>query len=664
MDKKKSEEEPNVRNSKQKHETQEEECNSYPLIENHGVIGNMKSLALVATCGTIDWFCFPHFDSPSIFSSILDDKNGGSFQIYPTKKESICNTKQMYSACTNILITRFYTANGLAQIADFMPVNLDQNKRDKMNLIVRKIICQSGTVSLYFRCKPAFDYGRSKHTATLESSNHITFKSDTFNMQLVTSINLDKGDIILDEGNNLPYVYKEFTIKEGDSVIFYITPEDEHHKVDEKVLQYEHHNKLLEDTRDYWLKWISQCTYKGRWLETVHRSALVLKLLTFEKTGAIIAAGTTSLPEYIGGTRNWDYRFTWIRDAAFTLYAFMRIGFTYEASQFMKFLEGICIKADELPEDVIKERGPLQIMYKIDGSSEIPEHILSHLSGYKDSKPVRIGNQAYNQMQLDIYGELLDSIYLYNKYGAPITYDFWVRISKMIDWVCDNWNQKDEGIWEIRAERQHFVYSKVMCWVAVDRALRLSERRSFPAPRAKWFEVRDKIYEQIMKYGWNEEKQYFGMYYGSDILDASITVMPLVFFLAPNDPRLTNSLNAILKSHKEGGLVKNESLVYRYDPSKADDGLGSEEGTFNICSFWLIEALTRVGRHYPDKMREAHKKFDEAISYCNHLGLYSEEIAVNGKFLGNFPQAFSHIALISCAYNLDRDLNRKQPAQI
>ena len=400
----------------------------------------------------------------------------------------------------------------------------------------------------------------------------------------------------------------------------------------------------------YWRNWLAKSAYRGRWREIVERSALALKLLTYEPTGAIVAAPTCSLPEELGGVRNWDYRYTWIRDAAFTLYALLRIGFTEEAGRFMRWIEE---RTNELNSD-----GSMHIMYRIDGRRELTEEVLDHLEGYKGSRPVRIGNGAYGQLQLDIYGELIDAVYLYDKYGTPISHDFWIQVRGLVNWVCDNWRRTDEGIWEVRGGQQHFVYSKVMCWVAVDRGLRIADKRSFPADRDKWHQTRDQIYEEIMERGWNSEKQTFVQAYGTDTLDASSLMMPLVFFVSPTDPRMIKTLDAINRSPESGGLVS-DSLVHRYDVAKTVDGLSGKEGTFNICTFWLVECLTRAGRDDPSRLDAARLIFENMLSYANHLGLYSEEIGPNGEALGNFPQAFPHLALISAAINLDRALGGK-----
>ena len=404
------------------------------------------------------------------------------------------------------------------------------------------------------------------------------------------------------------------------------------------------------ETIAYWRGWIAKSSYSGRWREMVHRSALVLKMLTYAPTGAIIAAPTTSLPEEMGGVRNWDYRYTWIRDAAFTVYGLLRIGLTEAATQFMEWLEARCSETG--PE------GNLQVMYSIHGHTELTEQVLDHLDGYRGSKPVRIGNGAADQLQLDIYGELMDSVYLFNKYGMPISYDFWTLLRRMVNWVCDNWRSDDWGIWEVRGKERQFVYSKLMCWVAVDRALRLADKRSLPADRSKWLRVRDEIYEDIMANGWDESQQTFVQSYGSSTLDASTLMMPLVFFLSPTDPRAIGTLEAIKRSPDNGGLVSN-GLVYRYNTSKTADGISGEEGTFNMCTFWLVEALTRASSVNSKYLDEARLMFEHMLGYANHVGLYSEEIGPTGEALGNFPQGFTHLGLISAAFNLDRALGSR-----
>ena len=405
-------------------------------------------------------------------------------------------------------------------------------------------------------------------------------------------------------------------------------------------------HEIFHETVNYWRRWLSGCCYCGRWREQVERSALVLKLLVFQPTGAIVAAPTCSLPETIGGGRNWDYRYTWIRDAAFTVYAFLRIGFKEEAAAFIDWLAkftAVNSRADEGGHTLLTVRGDIRA----------PEQILDHWAGYRSSSPVRIGNAAATQFQSDIYGEAMDSLYLYNKYVSPISYDFWTRIRDRIDWVCDNWQRPDNGIWEMRGKQEHFVYSKVMNWVALDRGIRLADKRSFPANRSRWIAERDRICEEVMSRGWDAQHNAFTQSYGSEALDASLLIMPLVFFMAPTDPRMLGTLDAIMKDPRDGGLVS-DSLVYRYPPGA--DGLGGEEGTFNMCSFWLVEALTRAGQALPEKLDQARIVFERMLGYANHLGLYAEQTSFQGEALGNFPQAFTHLALISSAFNLDRVL--------
>jgi GH15 family glucan-1,4-alpha-glucosidase len=601
---------------------------AYQPIENYGIIGDMHTVALVGMDASIDWFCFPHFDSPSVFAAILDEKKGGRFKIAPTTKH--LKNKQFYWPETNVLITRFLSANGVGDVTDYMPVGTPDDGHGHHQL-VRRVNVVRGTMSFRIECRPAFNYGRDKHSTQITSGG-ACFKSQALSLGLATNLPLKP------DGTG---VVGKFSLQEGETITFVL------HEIEQGgecglALSQAEEQELFKETVDYWIRWISKCTYRGRWREMVHRSALVLKLLTYEPTGAIVASPTCSLPEETGGERNWDYRFTWIRDAAFTLYALMRIGLVGEAASFMHWLEARC--HEEGPDT------PLQVMYGINGHHELTEEILDHLEGYKGSRPIRIGNGAANQLQLDIYGELMDSVYLYNKYGSPISYDLWTHLRRLVNWVCDHWQRKDSGIWEVRGGRQHFVYSKLMCWVALDRGLRLADKRSFPADRDRWLKTRDQIYEEIMTKGWNSKRQAFVQHYRSRSLDAANLMMPLIFFLSPTDPRMLKTLDATLHSPDKGGLVSN-SLVYRYDAKKTADGLDGEEGTFNICTFWLVEALTRAGR-----LNEARLMFEQMLGYANHLGLYSEETGHSGEALGNFPQAFTHLALISAAFNLDRSL--------
>lgn len=610
---------------------------AYQPIENYGIIGNTRTVALVGINGSIDWFCFPSFDSPSVFASILDDKKGGYFKIAPL--EDGVTKKQFYWPETNVLITRFLSPDGVVEITDYMPIS-ESMTAVSARQIVRRVEMVRGSMALRMECFPAFNYARDIHEVNITKEG-AAFHAPGVSLGLATEAPLQQS------GSG---VIAQFILEEGHTAAFVLRAihagEDCGHMMSEKEA-FEDFKKTIA----YWRQWMRKCTYSGRWREMVHRSALVLKLLTYEPTGAIVAAPTSSLPEDVGGERNWDYRYTWVRDAAFTLYGLMRIGFTEEAAAFIKWIEARCHEPNQ--------DGSLQIMYGIDGRHTLIEETLDHLDGYRSSRPVRIGNGAYDQLQLDIYGELMDSVYLYNKYGSPISYDFWKHLRRLINWVCDNWQRTDEGIWETRGGRQHFVYSKLMIWVALDRGLRLAEKRSFPADREKWLKIRDQVYEEIMSQGWNPDRQAFVQHYGSQSLDAANLIMPLVFFLSPTDPRMLSTLDAINRPPNKGGLVSN-SLVYRYNLKETVDGLKGEEGTFNICTFWLVEALTRAGRVDKKRLDDARLMFERMLGYANHLGLYAEETGPSGEALGNFPQAFTHLALISAAYNLDRALGAKK----
>ncbi|MEM8807522.1 MAG: glycoside hydrolase family 15 protein [Cyanobacteria bacterium P01_G01_bin.38] len=606
----------------------------YQPIDNYGIIGNMRTTALIGPNGSIDWFCYPNHDSPSVFAAILDEQKGGYFRITATA-DDICH-KQFYWPETNVLVTRFLSDTGVGEVVDFMPVGTDDPHDDSKKWVVRQVRSRRGSMRFRLTCYPAFDYARADHQTKFIDEGAV-FVSEDLNLALVTSVELVADDL---------GVTAEFVLEEGESASFILRGVDCVEGCNEPICG-EQAERLFEQTVCYWRSWLSQSVYKGLWRSMVERSALVLKLLTFEPTGAIIAAPTSSLPEVIGGERNWDYRYTWLRDAAFTVYAFLRLGFTQEAEAFMGWIEQRCQEVDG--------KGTLQVMYGIDGRCDLSEQQLEHLSGYRDSPPVRLGNGAYDQDQLDIYGELMDSVYLYNKYGTQISYDFWQHLQRMLDWLCDHWQQPDAGVWESRGGPQQHVYSKLMCWVALDRGLRLANKRSFPADRQRWTEVRDRIYKEILDKGWSEKLQSFTQVYGGDTLDAGCLIMPLVFFMAPNDPRMIKTLEQVQKPTQEKGLSAN-SLVYRYNPEESDDGLEGSEGTFNLCTFWLVEALTRAGQTEPKQLDKARLIFEEMLSYANHLGLYAEETGVNGTALGNYPQAFTHLALISAAWNLNEAL--------
>jgi GH15 family glucan-1,4-alpha-glucosidase len=602
----------------------------YLPIEDHGFIGDMHTAALVGVNGTIDWFCYPHFDSPSVFAAILDAYQGGYFTICPADEDGH-RVRQMYHADTNILITRFLSPNGVGEIQDFMPVD-PASEMQRAHRLVRRVRATRGTVSFRMLCAPAFDYARAAHTTRIHDGQHATFHTNALSLALISQQPLRP----FDPGHGMSQgVCAEFTLREGEEASFVLQHAGEDGSPGQ-TLSAGDIEQLYQQTLSYWRRWIARCTYRGRWQEVVRRSALALKLMTFEPTGALIAAPTTSLPESIGHGRNWDYRYTWIRDASFTLFALLRIGFTEEAARFMDWIEARCRE--------IGPDGSLHVLYGIDGRHDLREETLDHLEGYRGSRPVRIGNGAAEQLQLDIYGELMDAIFLYNRDATPISYDLWDNLRRQLAWLARHWQEPDDGLWEVRGGRRQFTYSKMMCWVAFDRALRIAYTRGLPVDWDTLEQARDAIFAQVMEQGWNAEKKAFTQYYGSTALDAGLLLMPVVKFLGPTDPRVLGTIAAI-----ERELVA-DSLVYRYDPSEAaPDGLGGREGTFSLCTFWFVEALTRAGR-----LDDARLILEKMFSYANHLGLYAEQIGPSGEALGNFPQAFTHLALITAIYNYNR----------
>lgn len=602
---------------------------AYKSIGDYGIIGDLHTVALVGMDGSIDWCCLPHFDSPSVFAAMLDHKQGGHFKISPIQEG---NQRQMYLPETNILLTRFFQEDGVGEITDFMPIESDApGYIPKRHQIIRMVEVTRGQVRFRLECAPSFNYARDPHTLITRENNAI-FRSKNAVLGLVSPIPLQAREGL---------AFTEFTLSEGQSLTFFI----EYLETDssEALLATPESGEMaFQNTSAFWQRWLAQCQYSGRWRETVHRSALTLKLLTYAPTGAIVAAPTTSLPEAIGGPRNWDYRYTWMRDAAFTVYGLLRLGFTTEAGRFMDWLNARC---HDLNPD-----GSLQLVYGIDGRRDLPEEELNHLDGYLSSKPVRIGNAASHQLQLDMYGTLMDAVYLYDKHGTSISFDLWMNLCRLLDYVCDNWHMPDEGIWEVRGGRRHFVYSKVMCWVALDRGIRLADQRGFPGNRTRWTQERDRIYIDVMEHGYNDKLGAFVQHYDTEALDAANLIMPLVNFVSPTDPRMISTLDLTLEKLTMG------SLVYRYRVGEAaPDGLEGDEGTFSMCTFWLVEALTRAGR-----LQEARLIFEKMLSYANHLRLYAEEVSHTGEQLGNFPQAFTHFGLISAAINLDTALNSRQ----
>lgn len=592
-------------------------------IENHAIIGDLNTIALVALDATIDFFCFPRFDSPSVFASLLDPERGGSFCIAPELDNA--RRKQLYLPDSNILLTRFLHTDGVVEVSDFMPVGEEFPAHN----LVRRVKSVRGDNRIRMSCAPRFNYGRSSHRCDARE-NEVIFISegpDATVMRLRSSVPLkmENGDATA-----------TFHLRAEESASFILEGvAGESPSANERYVP-----ESFKSTLNYWRGWMAQCRYLGRWREMVHRSALTLKLLVSEPHGSLVAAPTFGLPEVMGGERNWDYRYTWIRDASFTIYALMRLGYTREARAFNHWIEERC---RELNPD-----GSLQIMYGIDGRHQLTEEVLTHFRGFRGSAPVRIGNAAYDQLQLDIHGELMDSVYLYDKWGEPISHDFWENLVRLIDWVTRNWARPDEGIWEVRGGAREFLYSRLMCWVAIDRGIRLATKRSFPAPIGEWIRVRNEIYHDIFRNFWDPSARTFVQHKGSTTVDAACLLMPLVKFISPTDPRWLSTLAAVDR------VLVEDSLVHRYRiGAAAPDGLPGKEGTFSMCTFWFAECLARAG----DAAR-GRFIFEKMLGYANHVGLYAEELGAEGEHLGNFPQAFTHLGLISAAYTLDRALTK------
>jgi GH15 family glucan-1,4-alpha-glucosidase len=595
----------------------------YPQIGAHGLIGDLQTAALVTTTGTIDWCCLPRFDSPSVFASLIDSGRGGRCSIAPVNSEY--RSDQFYFPDTAILITRFMAAAGVAEVVDFMPIDRPEIATDH-HRIVRVVRGIRGALPLRLSCEPRFDYGRSRHTVNVTSEGAV-FETPALSLTV-------HGAATAQQHESDVHDVIEVSAGEAAGVIIESAALTSPRRVERDELV-----SLFEEAVRFWRGWLAKSDYRGRWRETVHRSAMSLKLMTYAPTGALVAAPTAGLPEQLGGERNWDYRFTWVRDGSFSIRALLSLGYHDEAEQFGRWLGA------RVAEHVGTGSGPLKIMYRVDGSSDLEEEALD-LEGYRGSRPVRIGNGAADQLQLDIYGELMDSIYLADLHTRAVGLDGWIRITAVLDWLTDNWDQPDEGVWETRGGRKNFTYGRLMTWVAFDRAIRMASMSGRPGNVARWTASRDAVYNQIVERAWSEKRQAFVQHADTDVLDASLLLMPLVGFIAPKDPRWLSTLRAM-----DAELVS-DSLVYRYDPAASPDGLAGDEGTFSICSFWYVEALARSGR-----LEEARFAFEKMLTYSNHVGLYSEEISSTGEQLGNFPQAFTHLSLITAAVNLDRELD-------
>jgi GH15 family glucan-1,4-alpha-glucosidase len=588
-------------------------------IENHGAVGDLNTVALVDMNGTIDFMCWPRFESPSVFASLLDAERGGAFELAPELGDS--RRRQMYLPDTNVLLSRFLSAKGVAEISDFMSVTQGRQQ------LIRRVHAIRNPIRFRMRCAPAFDYGRSRHALHAEKRS-VVFTPEVKllpAMRLWSTVPLKITSAT---------ATASFELKADESASFVL--EETNHG--ETILSADYVSTVFNATLNYWREWVGLSRYRGRWRDSVNRSALALKLLTSREHGSIIAAATFGLPESVGGKRNWDYRYTWIRDAAFTTHAFLRLGYTNEAAAFMRWLSVRVSSSGG--------SGELHVMYNVDGQHSLPEIELKHFRGYQGSRPVRIGNAASSQLQLDIYGAIIDAVYLSDKYGEQLPWRGWNGICRSVSWVLKNWKKPDQGIWEIRGSKKQFLHSRLMSWVALDRAIRLSITRSLPAPLVRWGRARDEMYNSIHKDFWNEKLGSFVQSKGSGELDASCLMMPLVRFISATDPRWLSTLKAV------GEKLMDDSLVHRYSNETGFDGLQGAEGTFNMCSFWYIECVARAG-----DLKKARFYFEKMLSYANHLGLFAEETGSSGEQLGNFPQAFTHLSLISAALYLDKAMS-------
>jgi GH15 family glucan-1,4-alpha-glucosidase len=606
---------------------------NYPLIAEHGLIGDLQTAALVTTDGSVDWMCLPRFDSPSVFGSLLDKDSGGEFRISPAMGDY--TSKQLYIPDTAVLITRFLTEAGVGEITDFM-VPLPGRPATRNHQLVRMVRCVRGAMDFDVVLKPRPGYGLTEFETQL-TEHGVVF--DDGELPITMHVVREPGDERLIRPTTTADGDITLTLSLQANQVRGIVLESAATGPPREIRQAEF-QQMFDDTVAFWRGWLAQSTYTGRWREAVRRSAVALKLMTYAPTGALVAAPTAGLPEQLGGERNWDYRYTWVRDASFSVYALLGLGFTEEAAEFCSWL------GDRFRGASASGR-PLDIMYRVDGSSDLVEEELKHWDGYRGSRPVRIGNGAATQVQMDIFGEAMDSIYFASTHGLDVGHRNWLAIKDMVDWLADNWDQPGEGIWESRGGKQDFTYGRVMSWVAFDRAIRMTANHGRPGSLERWSQARDAIYTQVMDNGWSEERGAFIQRYGSDVLDSSNLRMATVGFIAPTDPMWTSTLDAM-----ERELVT-DSLVYRYDPAASPDGLSGDEGTFSLCTFNYVDALARAGR-----LDEARLTFEKMLTYANHLGLYSEEIALTGEQLGNFPQAFTHLALIDAAITLDAAINR------
>jgi GH15 family glucan-1,4-alpha-glucosidase len=610
-------------------ESMDRDLDLYPPIGDYALIGDMHTAALVSSAGSIDWACFPRFDSDAVFGRLLDWQLGGHFSLAP---HDVWKTTRRYLPNTNVLETTFVTENGRATMVDFMPVLAVTGPNHPRDLtsrrqIVRRLECVSGNIDFELTCMPRFDYGGIVPHASLLSP-HLGLAhggKDAISIFSTAPMEEDNDGFVahgrLSAGESL---CTSITYEAGQP--HYIEP------LDEGEL-----NGRLGETIKFWEDWASVCTYEGAYHDDVLRSALTLKALTYAPSGALIAAPTTSLPEVIGGVRNWDYRFTWLRDSTFALYALFILGYKEEALEFKRWMEW----------STMGRARDLQVMYGLTGERRLVEISLPQLEGYKMSRPVRIGNAAHSQFQLDIYGEILDSAHLFRRFGGEMDTEYWGYLRRVVEFILDHWREPDDGIWEARSERRQYTFSKVACWMGLDRAIKAATTLGLDGEVTKWKASREEIRAEILEKGYDADRGSFVQSYGSDLLDASALLFPLLGFMPTRDPRMTSTIRAI-----ERELTTPDGLVYRY--RGMDDGLGGREGTFLVCSFWLADNLTFLGER-----EKATALFEKLLTYSNDLGLYSEQLdPLTHQQLGNFPQAFTHIGLINAAVQLSASPRR------
>ena len=606
----------------------------YPPIGEHGMIGDLQSCALISSDGVLDFFCAPRFDSPSLFASLVDHDKGGYCRLAADDAgqggASDSTVRQLYLPETAILVTRFLSHHGVGEVVDFMPITRPEQATAQRR-IIRILRVVRGTVKFVLECRPRFDYARAGHGLTVRGAGAAVFHGPELDLHLQTTFPFRReaddvvGSVTLGAGETAAVVLDTGLPGALPAPISLQSLEQEQ-----------------ERATAFWHDWLRGSAFQGRWQTMVHRSAITLKLLTYAPTGAPIASATFGLPEQIGGERNWDYRYCWVRDGALTSRAMAELGFVEEADAFRRWL------TDRLRDRRRNHREPLQILYRIDGEPLVIEEELGHLEGYEKSAPVRIGNAAADQLQLDVYGEAIWALTQSRELAEVSGYKGWQTLAEVVDWLAANWDRPDEGIWETRGGRKDFTFSRLMCWVALDRGIRLAHAYARPADLAGWTAARDEILRQVMERGWSKSREAFVQHYNGDVLDASLLFMPIVGFISPRDPQWLTTLDAI-----EQDLVT-DSLVHRYDPSASPDGLRGSEGTFNLCTFLYVDALARAGR-----LDQARYAFDKMLTYANHVGLFGEEIGPTGEQLGNFPQAFTHLALIFAATTLGGKLQER-----